>query len=141
MRHADARPARGLLLSGVSAGLDLGFSLLMMGIALTIVTQDAVHPLVQRLLLATAYSVGFLFVNLGRSELFTEHTTLMVFPVLHRTRTVGALLRSWALVYAGNLITKGVDPLAACRVALVRPITDDPDMRDALDAAVLTFFN
>jgi len=25
-------------------------------------------------------------------------------------------------------------------VALVRPITDDPDIRDALDAAVRTFF-
>ena len=45
------------------------------------------------------------------------------------------------LVYAGSLIAKGVAPLAACRVALVRPITDDPDMRDALDAAVTTFFN
>jgi nitric oxide reductase NorQ protein len=44
------------------------------------------------------------------------------------------------LVYAGNLIAKGVVPQSACRVALVRPITDDPDMRDALDAAVTTFF-
>ena len=44
------------------------------------------------------------------------------------------------LIYAGSLIAKGVAPLAACRVALVRPITDDPDMRDALDAAVSTFF-
>ena len=44
------------------------------------------------------------------------------------------------LVYAGNLIAKGVAPESACRVALVRPITDDPDMRDALDAAVTTFF-
>ena len=44
------------------------------------------------------------------------------------------------LVYAGSLIARGVAPLAACRVALVRPITDDPDMRDALDAAVTTFF-
>ncbi|MBI2314297.1 MAG: CbbQ/NirQ/NorQ/GpvN family protein [Betaproteobacteria bacterium] len=44
------------------------------------------------------------------------------------------------LVYAGSLIAKGVEPRAACRVALVRPITDDPDMRDALDAAVTTFF-
>ncbi|HKJ83831.1 MAG TPA: CbbQ/NirQ/NorQ/GpvN family protein [Mariprofundaceae bacterium] len=44
------------------------------------------------------------------------------------------------LVYAGNLIAKGVDPQSACRVALVRPITDDPDMRDALDSAVTTFF-
>ncbi len=45
------------------------------------------------------------------------------------------------LVYAGSLIAKNVPPLTACRVALVRPITDDPDMRDALDAAVTTFFS
>ena len=45
------------------------------------------------------------------------------------------------LVYAGSLIAKGVEPKNACRVALVRPITDDPDMRDALDAAVTTFFS
>ena len=44
------------------------------------------------------------------------------------------------LIYAGSLIATGVDPVKACRVALVRPITDDPDMRDALDAAVTTFF-
>ena len=44
------------------------------------------------------------------------------------------------LIYAGSLIAQGVAAQAACRVALVRPITDDPDMRDALDAAVSTFF-
>jgi len=44
------------------------------------------------------------------------------------------------LIYAGALIEKGIAPITACSVALVRPITDDPDMRDALDAAVTTFF-
>jgi nitric oxide reductase NorQ protein len=44
------------------------------------------------------------------------------------------------LVHAGSLIARGVEPRSACRVALVRPITDDPDMRDALDAVVTTFF-
>ncbi len=44
------------------------------------------------------------------------------------------------LIYAGSLINKGVQPVAACRVALVCPITDDPDMRDALDSAVTTYF-
>jgi nitric oxide reductase NorQ protein len=44
------------------------------------------------------------------------------------------------LVYAGQLIGKGIDPLAACSMTLVRPLTDDPDMRDTLDAAVSTFF-
>ena len=44
------------------------------------------------------------------------------------------------LVYAGKLIAKGIDPMAACSMTLVRPLTDDPDMRDTLDAAVSTFF-
>ncbi len=44
------------------------------------------------------------------------------------------------LIYAGSLIATGVEAKNACRVTLVRPITDDPDMRDALDAAVTTFF-
>ncbi|MDH5301229.1 MAG: CbbQ/NirQ/NorQ/GpvN family protein [Gammaproteobacteria bacterium] len=44
------------------------------------------------------------------------------------------------LVYAAQLINKGVAPVVACRVALVRPLTDDPDMRETLDAAVSTFF-
>jgi len=44
------------------------------------------------------------------------------------------------LVYAANLIAKGIEPIAACRMTLVRPITDDPDMRDTLDAAVGTYF-
>ena len=44
------------------------------------------------------------------------------------------------LIYAGSLIAQGVEPIAAGSVALVRPVTDDPDIRDALDAAVKTFF-
>jgi nitric oxide reductase NorQ protein len=45
------------------------------------------------------------------------------------------------LVYAGTLIAKGIPAPDACQIALVRPLTDDPDMRDALDAAVATFFS
>lgn len=44
------------------------------------------------------------------------------------------------LVYAAQLIGKGVEPPAAAQMALVRPLTDDPDMRDTLDAAVNTYF-
>ncbi|MBN2906520.1 MAG: CbbQ/NirQ/NorQ/GpvN family protein [Rhodobacteraceae bacterium] len=44
------------------------------------------------------------------------------------------------LIHAGSLIAQGIAPVAACQMALVRPITDDPDMRDALDAAVTTYF-
>jgi nitric oxide reductase NorQ protein len=44
------------------------------------------------------------------------------------------------LVYAAQLIAGGVSPRPACDVALVRPLTDDPDMRDALDGTVRAFF-
>ncbi|WP_372885240.1 CbbQ/NirQ/NorQ/GpvN family protein [Shimia sp.] len=44
------------------------------------------------------------------------------------------------LVYAGQMIAEGVAPLAACQMALVTPLTDDPDMRETLQAAVETFF-
>jgi len=45
------------------------------------------------------------------------------------------------LVYAGQLIHKGVEPVAACSMTMVTPLTDDPDMRDTLNAAVQTFFS
>ena len=44
------------------------------------------------------------------------------------------------LVYAGRLISKGIAPVAACTMTMVTPLTDDPDMRDTLNAAVHTFF-
>ena len=44
------------------------------------------------------------------------------------------------LVYAGSMIAEGVEPVAACNMTLVTPLTDDPDMRETLAAAVQTFF-
>jgi len=44
------------------------------------------------------------------------------------------------LVYAAQLIGKGIEAQSACRMTLVCPLTDDPDMRDTLDAAVNTYF-
>jgi nitric oxide reductase NorQ protein len=44
------------------------------------------------------------------------------------------------LTYAGALISRGIEAKAACQMTLVRPITDDPDMRDTLDAAINTYF-
>ena len=40
------------------------------------------------------------------------------------------------LVYAAQLIDEGIEPVEACKMALVRPLTDDPDIRATLDAAV-----
>ncbi len=101
------RPASGLLVSGIAAGLELGISYLLITILLTL-DQGALPPVVRETLLALAYSVGFVIVILGNSELFTEHTTLAVFPFLNRDTTLYELLRLWVLIYAANLVGAAV---------------------------------
>ena len=44
------------------------------------------------------------------------------------------------LVYAANLMNNGVPAKEACRLALVRPITDDEDIRSTLDHAIDAVF-
>lgn len=96
------RPNRGLLLSSFSAGLDTGFSVLLMAVFFTLF-QGQLDDAWLKLLLASCYSVGFLLVILGRSELFTEHTTLAVLPVLDKQKRLIDLARVWGIVYAGNI--------------------------------------
>ena len=44
------------------------------------------------------------------------------------------------LVYAATLMQKGIEAKAACRMALVRPITDDNDIRSTLYHSVESIF-
>ena len=44
------------------------------------------------------------------------------------------------LVYAATLMSKGIEAKAACRMALVRPITDDADIRSTLDHSIDSIF-
>ena len=44
------------------------------------------------------------------------------------------------LVYAANLMSHGIDASDACRMALVRPIADDVDIRSTLDHAIDAVF-
>jgi formate/nitrite transporter FocA (FNT family) len=97
------RPTPGLLISALSAGLDIGFGPLLMAATMTLV-GEAVPGLTSALLLSVMYSVGFLFVVLGRSELFTEHTTMAMLPVLDRRASLASLGRLWVLIYVGNLV-------------------------------------
>lgn len=101
--HEINREKSGLLLSGLSAGLDIGFGPLLMAVVITL-SQGGFGDLVTELLLASAYAIGFLFVILGRSELFTEHTTLAVLPVIDRQASLSQLARLWGLVYIGNIV-------------------------------------
>lgn len=93
----------GLMLSAFSAGLDVGFSVLMMAVVLTLFNGVFPDPVVH-FLVANMYPIGFIFVVIGRSELFTEHTTLAVLPVLQGLASVKDLLRLWFIVYFSNIV-------------------------------------
>ncbi|WP_226004343.1 formate/nitrite transporter family protein [Natrinema salinisoli] len=101
--HEIEREPTGLLLSGFSAGLDIGFGPLLMAVLLTL-SEGSYGDLGTELLLASAYAVGFIFVIIARSELFTEHTTLAVMPVLDGRASASNLVRVWGLVWISNIV-------------------------------------
>jgi formate/nitrite transporter FocA (FNT family) len=74
--------------------------------------------------MALAYAVGFLFVVVGRSALFTEQTTSAVLPVLAKRVGVGRLLRLWVLVLAGNLVGVAVIAAFIARLAPALGVAD-----------------
>lgn len=97
------RPSIGLFLSSLSGGLDVSFSLLLMAAMRLHVSHDF-SPAATTLLVANMYAIGFIFVVVGRSELFTEHTSRAMFPVISGYAGWGALARLWSLVYLGNMV-------------------------------------
>lgn len=123
-RHELDRERGGLFLSGLSAGLDIGFGPLLMGVVLTL-SAGGYGDLGTELLIASAYAVGFIFVILGRSELFTEHTTLAVMPVLDGQASLKKLGRLWGIVYvsniAGGIIFTGLAVLLMPGLGVVTP--------------------
>ncbi len=101
--HEHNRSHQDLFLSAISAGLEIGFSVFLM-VAIYTLFHEIVHPSVMHVLIAFAYPLGFIFVIIGKSELFTEHTTLAVIPVLNRNATIKSLLILWGIIYFGNLV-------------------------------------
>jgi formate/nitrite transporter FocA (FNT family) len=60
-------PTFQLFVSALSGGLDIGFSVLLMGVVYTQSDQTLPKPVVN-IFVANMYSLGFIFVVLGRSE-------------------------------------------------------------------------
>jgi formate/nitrite transporter FocA (FNT family) len=122
--HEIERPPLGLFLSSFSAGLDIGFSLFLMAVMMTVVGDELPKP-VRELLVASTYGIGFIMVVIGRSELFTEHTTLAVLPVIGRKANVGGLLRLWVIVYVANILGTaafaGMTVLVGPRLKVIDP--------------------
>lgn len=100
---AIRRPASGQFLSAFSCGLDLGIGIFMLFAVHSAVAGVYGGPTME-FITASAYTFGFIFVILGRLELFTEHTTLAVLPVLIGRAGFEDLTRLWAVVLGANLL-------------------------------------
>ncbi|MGI8820622.1 MAG: formate/nitrite transporter family protein [Chthoniobacterales bacterium] len=99
--HELQRGNSALALSGLAAGLSMGFSLVSEAL-LRVYLPDA--PWVN-LIAKLGYSVGYLIVILGRQQLFTKNTLTVILPLL-KHRNLPLLMnvaRLWAAVLLGNL--------------------------------------
>ena len=92
----------GLFISSLSAGLEVGFSILVIGIIYTLFKTE-ISPGKLYLMMALVYPIGYIFVIIGRSELFTEHTVLATIPVFNGKASLKSLVNLWIIIYAGNL--------------------------------------
>lgn len=101
--HEINREKTGLFLSSLSAGLEIGFGPLLMAVILGL-SATGYGNLGTEIMIAGAYSVGFMFVILGRSELFTEHNTVAAMPVIDGTANFKQLGRVWGIVWSGNIL-------------------------------------
>lgn len=97
------RSARGLLMSSLTGGMEVGFGPLLMAGILT-AGAGQLPEYATKFLLANAYAVGFILVILGRSALFTEQTATAVLPILAGAYPIRRLLRLWGLVLIGNVV-------------------------------------
>lgn len=93
----------GLLLSAFTAGLEIGFSLLLMGVLYTDLKPHFPESILH-LLVSLGYPLGFVFVIIGRSQLFTEQTAQAILPFLNKNIGLRRLLGMWGIVLGGNLL-------------------------------------
>ena len=92
----------GVFLSSLSAGLEVGFSVYC--IVLVVTSLQGFSDNIVHVFQAAAYTIGFIFVVLSRSELFTEQTALSVLPVLKKKASLKSLAKLWLSVFSGNIL-------------------------------------
>jgi formate/nitrite transporter FocA (FNT family) len=97
------RSKSGLFLSALTAGLEIGFSIVLMGLFYTTFVED-VNADTLHLIVSLGYPLGFIFVIIGRSQLFTEQTSLAVIPFLKGVVNFSELMNLWGMVFLGNFI-------------------------------------
>ena len=121
------RPLVALAWSALAAGLSMGFSLIAQALLYSYTPEAPWRPIIS----SFGYSICFLFVILGRQQLFTENTLTPVLEVL-RVRnlpTISGTLKLWAVVLCFNILGTAIFAAALSWFDVL-----DPKIDDALEA-------
>ena len=129
--HEIRRPAAALLWSSFASGLVIGFSCLAAAFAAQAAPAPYAHAAA-----SAAYPLGFIFVIMARSELFTENTLVPVIPLLERRdrKTFLLLLRVWGLLLAGNLAGALIFGVVLAQTPVVAPEVESELLRISREA-------
>lgn len=94
---------RAVFLSACIAGLEIGFSYLLVA-TLYFTFEGKLEENTIFKLFGLVYPLGFIMVILGKSILYTEQTSVLALPVLNGQRSILELLTIWVIVIIGNLL-------------------------------------
>jgi formate/nitrite transporter FocA (FNT family) len=126
-----------LALSGLAAGLSMGFSFLTEAL----LQAGLPKSVLQHTLASFGYSIGFILVVLARQQLFTESTLTAILPVVTRrnVKTLMAAARLWGIVLITNLIGTWIFA-AMVHVPQIFPADVNAAMQDLAQQAIPPIF-
>jgi formate/nitrite transporter FocA (FNT family) len=149
LSEGERRLKRGwtaLAATGFAGGIDVFFSIVALAVASSALHAAMPEP-TAHLLASLTFGIGFVFITLGRAELFTENFLVPVAAVVSRRGTVGALLRMWLITMTLNFVglamfaaifaVSGV--LQADTLEAAGTLADTLGQRDALPAFLSAF--
>lgn len=95
--------AKNPVLKTIILAVFAGIFIALAAVGATVIGVSVEPKSIAKFLAGLVFPTGLAMVLIAGSELFTGNN-LIVIPVLEKQITVGAMLRNWVLVYAGNFI-------------------------------------
>ena len=89
-------------MSGLIAGMNVTFGIIASSYVAA-ATSPFVGPNIAKILGALFFPIGFMFLMIGKSELFTENFLVPVTAVISKKGKIANLLKLWSLTLIGNM--------------------------------------
>lgn len=122
---------RELIFSGFAAGFAIVLSFIGHAVGQTQFPDN-------NFLNSVLYPIGFIYIILGRYQLYTENTLPPVVLVLARLASVPLLFRVWVIVLIGNIIGAGLGSFILANTQVLSPAAMEAGIgftRDGLETA------